>query len=135
MMGGDLLFDRAVDRLRAFGYAVKAEDKPLLGFAVGKVSDSIRNECNVSEIPDGLLNAASDMAAGEFLMAKKAFAPADIAGINLEAAVRQVQVGDTSTVFAVGDGCLTDEQRLDLLIRRLLDYGRSELACYRKIRW
>ncbi len=129
------MFEKTVKRLEGFGYKLKAGDKAALKFAVEKVTNTIKNECNVSAVPEGMMNIAVDMAAGEFLGTKKAFSPADIAGLDLEPAVKQIQVGDTSTVFAVGEGSLTPEQRFDLFVEHLLNYGRGELACYRKIRW
>ena len=122
-------------RLEGFGYKLKAGDKAVLKFAVEKVTNTIKNECNVSMVPDGLMNIAVDMAAGEFLGAKKAFSAAEIEGLNLEIAVKQIQVGDTNTVFAVGEGSLPRVQGFDLFVEHLLNYGRGELACYRKIRW
>ena len=129
------MLDKTVKRLEGFGYKLKVGDKAVLKFAVEKVTNTIKNECNVSMVPDGLMNIAVDMAAGEFLGAKKAFSAAEIEGLNLEIAVKQIQVGDTNTVFAVGEGSLTPEQRFDLFVEHLLNYGRGELACYRKIRW
>ena len=128
------MLEKTAKRLKSFGYEIKAEDKFALKFAVEKVTNTIKNECNVSAVPDGLMNIAVDMAAGEFLGAKKTFSPAEIEGLNLELAVKQIQVGDTSTVFAVGDGSLTPEQRFDLFIEHLLNYGRREFSCYRKIK-
>ena len=81
------------------------------------------------------MNIAVDMAVGEFLTAKKTFAPDSIAGIDLELAVKQIQTGDTNTVFAVGEGSLTPEQRLNAFLNYLLTYGREEFSCYRKIKW
>lgn len=127
--------DKAAKRLESFGYEVKAADKAILKFAVEKVTNTIKNDCNVSETPKGLINIAVDMAVGEFLTTKKTFSPSDIAGLDLDFAVKQIQTGDTNTVFAVGEGSLTPEQRLDSFINRLLTYGRSEFDCYRKIRW
>lgn len=129
------MLNKAVKRLESFGYEVKDADRTILKFAVEKVTNTVKNDCNVSEVSEGLLNIAVDMAVGEFLSAKKAFAPSDIAGLDLDFAVKQIQTGDTNTVFAVGGGSLTPEQRLDGFINRLLTYGRSEFACYRKIRW
>ena len=129
------MLNKAVKRLESFGYEVKDADRTILKFAVEKVTNTVKNDCNVTEVPEGLLNIAVDMAVGEFLSAKKAFAPSDIAGHDLDFAVKQIQAGDTNTVFAVGDGSQTPEQRLDGFINRLLTYGRGEFACYRKIRW
>lgn len=129
------MLDMAVKRLESFGYKIRAEDKAILQFAAEKASNTVKNDCNVSEVPEELMNIAVDMAIGEFLSAKKAFAPSDIAGLDLNFAVKQIQTGDTNTVFAVGDGSLTPEQRLNGFINYLLSYGRGEFACYRKIRW
>ena len=124
---------RLRERLAALGYAVQGADEALLGFALDKAVGSIKNDCNLADLPEGLQRIAVEWAAGEFLQAKKAFAPDDLAG--LEAAVKQIQAGDTSVVFAAGEGSQTPEQRLNGLINYLLSYGRSELACYRRLRW
>lgn len=123
------------DRLHAFGYIMKPGDEMLLAFSLQKAESTVKNECNVSEVPAGLANVTVDMAVGEFLAAKKAFAPDDISGLDLGYAVKQIQTGDTNTVFAVGDGSMTAEQRLDAFLDCLLTYGRSEFSCYRRIRW
>ena len=129
------MLETVKQRLEAFGYEVKDSDEMLLSFSVQKAENTVKNECNVSEIPKGLFNITVDMAVGEFLLAKKAFAPDDIAGLDLDTAVKQIQQGDTNTVFAVGEGSQTDEQRLDALIQHLLTDGREQFSCYRRIRW
>lgn len=126
---------RLRERLAAFGYEVQPADEALLGFALDKAVGSIKNDCNLAEVPEGLQRIAVEWAAGEFLQAKKAFAPDDLAGLDLETAVKQIQAGDTNVVFAAGEGSQTPEQRLNGLINYLLSYGRAELACYRRLRW
>ena len=126
---------RLRERLAALGYAVQGADEALLGFALDKAVGSIKNDCNLADLPEGLQRIAVEWAAGEFLQAKKAFAPDDLAGLDLEAAVKQIQAGDTNVVFAAGEGSQTPEQRLNGLIYYLLSYGRAELACYRRLRW
>ena len=123
------------ERLESLGYVWKEGDEVILAFSVQKVTNTIKNDCNVVSIPEGLMNIAVDMAVGEFLMAKKAFSPDDIAGIELEPVVKQLQEGDTNTVFAVGEGNLTPEQRLDYFINYLLTHGRDQFSCYRRLRW
>lgn len=122
-------------RLKSFGYELQEGDEFALSFSIQKVENTIKNDCNVSSIPDGLVNIAIDMAIGEFLTAKKTFSPNDITGLDLDFAVKQIQTGDTNTVFATGEGSLTPEQRLSAFISYLLTYGRDEFSCYRKIRW
>ena len=110
-------------------------DELALGFAIQKVENTINNDCGTASVPEGLLNIAVDMAAGEFLTAKKTFSPNSIAGLDLDYAIKQIQTGDTNTVFATGEGSLTAEQRLNAFLNYLLTYGRSEFSCYRKIKW
>ena len=129
------MLDMVRERLESFGYVLNASDKALIAFSVQKVENTIKNECSVLSVPEGLINIAVDMAAGEFLMAKKTFSPDDMAGLDLDYAVKQIQTGDTNTVFATGEGSLTPEQRLNSFINYLLAYGREEFSCYRKIRW
>lgn len=126
---------RLRERLAAFGYEVQPADEALLVFALDKAVGSIKDDCNLADLPEGLQRIAVEWAAGEFLQAKKAFAPDDLAGLDLEAAVKQIQAGDTNVVFSAGEGSQTPEQRLNGLINYLLGYGRSELACYRRLRW
>lgn len=129
------MLEKVKERLQSFGYTLKDGDEVILNFSIQKVENTIKNDCNVSSIPDGLVNIAVDMAIGEFLTAKKTFSPNDIAGLDLDFAVKQIQTGDTNAVFATGESSLTPEQRLNAFVSYLLTYGRDEFSCYRKIRW
>lgn len=129
------MLEQVKERLESFGYALKDSDEVILTFSIQKVENTIKNVCNVSSIPDGLVNIAIDMAVGEFLTAKKTFSPDDIAGLDLDFAVKQLQEGDTNTVFATGEGTLTAEQRLNSFLNYLLTHGRDEFSCYRRLRW
>lgn len=129
------MLEMVKERLESFGYTLKDGDEVILTFSIQKVENTIKNDCNVSSIPDGLANIAIDMAVGEFLTAKKTFSPDDIAGLDLDFAVKQIQEGDTNTVFATGEGTLTPEQRLTSFISYLLSYGKAEFNSFRKIRW
>lgn len=127
--------DAVKDRLKSLGYAVKADDEFALTFCVEKVRSTIKNEINWQDVPEGLEHIAVDMAAGEFLLSKKTFAPNDLVGFDLDYAVKQIQTGDTNTVFATGEGSLTPEQRLTAFINYLLSYGKAEFNSFRRIRW
>lgn len=129
------MLDMVKERLQSFGYEIQDGDEIILNFSIQKVENTIKNDCNVSSIPDGLVNIAVDMAVGEFLTAKKPFSPDSIAGLDLDFAVKQIQTGDTNTVFATGEGSLTAEQRLNNFLNYLLTYGRDQFSCYRKIKW
>ena len=129
------MLERVKERLESLGYALKDGDEVILTFSIQKVENTIKNDCNVPSIPDGLMNIAIDMAIGEFLTAKKTFSPDDIAGLDLDFAVKQIQEGDTNTVFATGEASLTPEQRLNNFLNYLLAHGRDEFSCYRRLRW
>lgn len=129
------MLERIKERLQSMGYAVKDSDDIAINFAMQKVENTIKNDCNISAIPDGLMNIAIDMVVGEFLMSKKTFAPNDLLNFNLDSAIKQIQEGDTNISFAVGEGSKTDEQRLDSFIDYLLNYGRDEFITYRRFRW
>ena len=123
------------ERLTEIGYEVKESDTFSLTFCVEKVRNTIKNETNCQDVPEGLEHIAIDMAAGEFLLGKKTFAPDDLSTIDLSVAVKQIQNGDTNTVFGVGESTLTPEQRLDNFINYILSYGKDEFASFRRLRW
>ena len=127
--------DTVKERLKSFGYEVKEGDEFSLTFCVDKVRNTIKNDTNQSEVPEGLEHIAVDMTVGEFLLAKKTFAPDDLTNFDLTYAVKQIQTGDTNTVFATGDSSLTPEQRLTTFINYLLSYGRAEFSAYRRLKW
>lgn len=127
--------DAVKQQLLSFGYTVKVEDNFALTFCVEKTRSTIKNEINWLDVPEGLEHVAIDMATGDFLLSKKTFAPNDLANFDLEYAVKQIQTGDTNTVFATGEGSLTPEQRLNTFINYLLSYGKAEFASFRRIRW
>lgn len=123
-------------RIRSFGYEPQGADDEILAFCIGKTESTIKNDCNVSQIPEGLFHIAVDMAVGEFFSVKKTFAPDSLTGLDLSGFVaKELKEGDASIAFAAGEGAQTDEQRLDAFIHYLLFNGREQFACFRKIRW
>ncbi len=126
--------DLVLKRLSSLGIETDKSDEFSITFAVEKVRSTIKNEINWQDVPEGLENIAADMAVGEFLLGKKTFAP-DSLNIDLSYAVKQIQAGDTNTVFATGESSLTPEQRLDNFINYLLSYGKGEFASFRRVKW
>lgn len=124
-----------IERLTEIGYEVKESDTFSLTFCVEKVTNTIKNETNLSEVPDGLSNIAVDMAVGEFLLGKKTFAPDDITGLDLTGVVKEIKEGDTTTSFGIGESTQTPEQRLTTYINYLLNYGKAEFSSFRRLKW
>lgn len=124
----------ATEELAAFGYALTESDDALLSLSVSKAVMYAQNEIADDEIPAKLIPFIVDMICGEFLSVKKAFSPESIAGLDLSAAVKRIQAGDTSTEFAV-DSSQTAEGRLDTVISLLRNSGKRQFSCFRKLRW
>ena len=93
--------DAVLKRLSSLGVETDRSDEFAITFAVEKVRSTIKNEINWQDVPEGLEHIAVDMAVGEFLLSKKTFAPESL-NIDLSYAVKQIQAGDTNTVFATG---------------------------------
>lgn len=70
------------------------------------------------------------MICGEILMNKK---QTNSLGDNfsIDGALKSIKLGDTTV--QLDDE--SDEVKLNTLINHLLNYGMSELICYRKIKW
>ena len=137
ILSGSSLSEQSIltvlNRLESLGYTLKETDDWMISFSVQKVENTIKNECNADSIPDGLLQIAVDMICGEFLFTLKQSGQLD--DFDLDAALKTVQTGDTTVTFAVDQGSMTVEQRLNNLLSFLMNNGRSEFICYRKIRW
>lgn len=124
--------EEVVAMLTALGVTGAADD-PLLDMVISNVQWRIKNLTNQKEVPEGLESMAVSMAVGEYLNMKKV--SGQLEGFDLEAAIKQIQEGDTNTVFAIGDGNLTPEQRLNSLIDYLANGRSRELYRFRKFVW
>lgn len=124
--------DQVISMLTALGVTGAATD-PLLDILLQNVQQRILNKTNQSVIPEGLESVAVYMAVGEYLNMKKTVG--QLTGFDLDATIKQIQEGDTNTVFAIGEGSLTPEQRLNGLIDYLINGRSDELYRYRKLVW
>ena len=124
--------DQVISMLTALGVTGAATD-PLLDILLQNVQQRILNKTNQSVIPEGLESVAVYMAVGEYLNMKKTVG--QLTGFDLDAAIKQIQEGDTNTVFAIGEGSLTPEHRLNWFIDYLINGRSDELYRYRKLVW
>lgn len=123
--------DTVKERLSQFGYTVTDADSSAITYCISKVSEKIRNETNQNIVPDGLHVISTDIACGEFLQAKRTFMPSSL-NLDLDMAIKQISVGDTSTTFDVSS---SDDKKLVLFINYLLHCGDSEYPKYRRLSW
>lgn len=110
------------------------EDDPLTAYVLSSVTERLLNETNLSEPPEGLACLGAELALGELLRLKKSMGALDIEGLNLDAAVKQLQEGDTNITFAV-EATASPEQRLDALIAFLTSDRMREVIRYRRLVW
>ena len=122
-------------RLTAYGITLEEKDDIFLKYSGQMVRETITNYCNQPEIPAGLRCIAADMVIGDYLQTMKIFSPDRLESFDLGAVVKQIQTGDTNTVFAVGEGSSTDEQRLDAAISWFLNHGKGQFTKYRRVCW
>lgn len=120
-------------RLDSFGYEAKEDDAFIIGYSVQKVENNIKNDCNITEIPEGLTNTAVDMACGEILDTLYRTGKLDVGSIALDGAIASVTLGDATVSF---DNTATDNSgTFTALINTLKESGRGEFACYRTVKW
>jgi len=126
------MLEKACELLAALGFTVATTDALLL-YLVGSVTERVLNETNQTEIPEGLEYLSAEMVVGEYLNLKKNSGELD--GFDTEAAIKQIQEGDTNITFALGAGSFTPEQRLDNLINYLTNGRTREFIRYRRVVW
>lgn len=117
-------------RLEKIGYEFTESDDFILNFLIEKVETVIKNNCNISVIPDELKPIAVDMVVGYFLKEKKSTAIETILGLDLTA-IQSIREGDTSVTFANA----TPEQKLDKMIDYLIFGSEKTLVSYRCMKW
>ena len=128
------MLDDVIALLEALGVSGAGGD-PLIPYMINSVTERVKNETNQPEIPEGLHWLTVELVVGEYLTFKKNAGQLDMNGLDFEAAIKQIQEGDTNTVFATGEGSLTPEQRLELLIARLTRDRSREFIRYRRLVW
>lgn len=121
-------------RLQSLGYTAVSSDDWAIDFIVDKVENYIRDNCNTRVIPESLFEAEVDIICGEFLSFKKNSGQLDIESLDFQTVEKSVQEGDTKVEFYV-DGTMTDEQKLDALIKGLASSGKNQFVSYRCIKW
>ena len=127
--------DSVKERLTNIGYVFIDADDFILNLLIEKVETVIKNNCNISEIPEDLRSIAIDMVVGYFLKEKKSIAIDSLLNLDLTQAIQSIREGDTSITFAIGNGNETPEQRLNTLINYLIYENEKVLVSYRCIKW
>lgn len=124
-------------RLESLGIPVSSAptsaDDVILKFTIDKITNVIKNQTNLSEIPNGLHEIAVDMVMGEFLLAKKTMGQLDIGTLNFELVAKQIQDGDTNVSFAVSEKT-TPEGQFNAFVN-YLRHNDVDFVKYRVLTW
>ena len=124
-------------RLGALGVTVSNDptstDMYLLKFAVNKTTDHIKNQTNLSVVPEGLTHIAIDMAVGEFLYAKKSMGLLDVSSLDFSTVTKRVKDGDTDVEFLV-DVKTTPEANFNAFLN-YLQHNETDFVKYRVLSW
>lgn len=120
-------------KLKNFGYEVNDDDLILLENLKSCCDEYIKNFCNITEIPQGLFYARSDMICGEFLLSQKACGKLNIENLCLDSMVKSIQEGDVTVVYS--DESIDNERKIEALIEHLIYRLGKELLNYRCVRW
>ena len=126
------LTESVLKRLDSFGYDVTTDDTFCIAFSMQKVENSIKNDCNVVDVPKELESIAIDMVCGEFLGTLYRTGKLNLSSLDLDGAIASVSAGDTSVSF---DNSISDDGKFTTLVQLLKNCVRGELACYRNIKW
>lgn len=127
------MFSRLLERLRFIGFPYEEGDSEILKGLLTDATRRVMAEIGACSLPEGLKSMVIDIAAGQYLFIKKA--AGKLQGFDTEAVVKQLQEGDTSVTYALGDGDKTPEERLDALIESLRTIPPGLAAAWRKMRW
>lgn len=118
--------EEVIKRLSSLGYEVVEEDDFLIDFLIQSVYQTLLNETNTDEIPDGLRYVAINMICGKLLINKLATDK-----IEIEKAISSIREGDTSVTYSVGSD---PKQFLNDYYQKLTT-PISEIVKYRRLSW
>ncbi|MFJ8064901.1 hypothetical protein ACIQYS_09730 [Psychrobacillus sp. NPDC096426] len=122
------------ERLKGLGVPASIEDEYILNFIIEKVTNHIKTQTNLSNIPVPLHHIAIDMVVGEFLMMKKSMGQLAIDGIDFGLVAKTIQDGDTTTTFAIDKDNMTPEASFNAFIN-YLRHDSFDFIAYRVLTW
>ena len=125
-------------RLNALGITLSnapdSSDNVIIAFIIEKVTNHIKTQTNLSNIPVPLHHIAIDMVVGEFLLMKKSMGQLTIDGIDFGLVAKTIQDGDTTVTFAIDKDNMTPDASFNAFINYLRHDGFDFIA-YRVLTW
>lgn len=131
------IYNDVVVRLGQLGYTVQTGTAPdaAVNYSIYRAAEKIKANINRTDIPEGLHYTWVDMAAGLFLLDKKAAGQLG-EGFDFSAPAKKITEGDVSVEFYSGsDGSSTPEARFDKLLGSLINPPAYLFARFRRFVW
>lgn len=125
--------ENVIDRLSHLGYVATELDYNHIDYEITKTNNYVLNYCYITTIPDILDPRIIDRVCADFLYYKKNYG--SLEGFNYEAVIKQIKEGDTTVVYAVGQGEDTPENRFDSFVKSLERGFDKWITPYRRLRW
>lgn len=129
------MYEQVVNLLKALGYEVVPEnDDWMIEFLITKNTNYILCSCHLNEVPETIIPKLTEKIVGEFLLyMKNSGQLLDI--YDLQPTVKTIKEGDTQVNYAIGEGNMTPEKRLDTLITSLTNNFERFVSQYRSVPW
>lgn len=122
-----------LDFLIDLGYPTPDKDESLIEKLISATESTIKNQCNISEIPTDLDNVVKIRTCGAFLRVKGA--TTDLATtFNVSAAYKKIVEGDVTVELSAPDS-VSPQKLLSDYIKSLEEYGKRDIVAFRKVRW
>lgn len=129
------MYEQVVNLLKTLGYEVVPEnDDWMIEFLITKNTNYILCSCHLNEVPETIIPKLTEKIVGEFLLyMKNSGQLLDI--YDLQPTVKTIKEGDTQVNYAIGEGNMTPEKRLDTLITSLTNNFERFVSQYRSVPW
>lgn len=127
----DELVSLAISKLKFLGVENLEEDTFIVAYSIKKVDSYIKSICNIDYYPKEVETIVVDRVCGEVLSTLKV---TNNLGYNFDRslALKSVKMGDTDITYI---DSMSNDEKLDIMIAKLINTGEEELLCYRKLKW
>ena len=122
-----------VDYLKGIGYEAIYDDLPMIDTLIQQIENDVMIDCNVSELPEQLKTIITCRTVGRFLE-MKASNGSLYDTLNISYVAKKIVEGDVTVELSVPDG-QTAYKIINDYIKTMKEYGKRQIAAFRKIRW
>ena len=119
--------------LSNIGYEVDEKGEALIEGLLSATETTIKNQCNMLEIPTDLDKVVVIRTSGAFLRTKGATTDLTTT-FDVGTAYKKITEGDTTVEIATPDS-VAPKKLLNDYIKYLEEYGKRDVVAFRRVRW